>query len=109
MSALLKAGTSSLVPALSGDKSSALVNAPSSSSGNKATSATNLLTMIVPLLLSFLNMQRAQRGRGRVLRFAEELPGELREIAAQGVLGEREQIGIQVDFRGGCLSWDLDA
>ena len=51
---LLKAGTSSLVPALFGDKAGALVNALSSASGVKTASATNLLAMIVPLVLTFL-------------------------------------------------------
>jgi len=51
---LLKAGTSSLVPALFGDKSTGLVNTLSSYSGIKSSSATNLLAMIVPLVLTFL-------------------------------------------------------
>jgi len=54
MNALLKMGTSSLVPALLGDKSGALVNALSSSSGIKSTSATSMLAMVVPLVLMFL-------------------------------------------------------
>jgi outer membrane protein OmpA-like peptidoglycan-associated protein len=51
---LLKAGTSSLVPALFGEKSTGLVNTLSSYSGIKSSSATNLLAMIVPLVLTFL-------------------------------------------------------
>jgi outer membrane protein OmpA-like peptidoglycan-associated protein len=54
VNALLKTGTSSLVPGLFGDKAGALVNALSSSSGIKTASATNLLAMIVPLVLTFL-------------------------------------------------------
>ncbi|HYN59883.1 MAG TPA: DUF937 domain-containing protein [Rubrivivax sp.] len=62
MNALLKAGTSSLVPALFGDKAGPLVNALSSSSGIKSASATNLLAMIVPLLLTFLKKFIADKG-----------------------------------------------
>lgn len=59
---LLKAGTSSLVPALFGDKAGALVNALSSSSGIKTASATNLLAMTVPLLLTFLKKFMGDKG-----------------------------------------------
>ena len=62
VNALLKAGTSSLVPALFGDKSGALVNALSSSSGIKGSSATNLLAMVVPLLLAFLKKFIGEKG-----------------------------------------------
>jgi outer membrane protein OmpA-like peptidoglycan-associated protein len=62
VNALLKAGTSSLVPALFGDKSGALVNALSSSSGIKTASATNLLAMTVPLLLTFLKKFMGDKG-----------------------------------------------
>ena len=51
---LLKAGTGSLVPGFFGDKAGALVNALSSASGIKSSSATNLLALIVPLVLTFL-------------------------------------------------------
>jgi outer membrane protein OmpA-like peptidoglycan-associated protein len=54
MNALLKMGTSSLVPALLGDKSGAVVNALSSASGIKSSSATSMLAMVVPLVLMFL-------------------------------------------------------
>ena len=54
VNALLKAGTGSLVPGLFGDKGGAIVNALSSYSGIKSSSATNLLAMIVPLVLTFL-------------------------------------------------------
>jgi len=62
VNALLKAGTNSLVPALFGDKSGALVNALSSSSGIKSSSATNLLAMVVPLLLAFLKKFIGEKG-----------------------------------------------
>ena len=62
VNALLKAGTSSLVPTLFGDKSGALVNALSSASGMKSSSATSLLAMIVPLLLTFLKKFIGDKG-----------------------------------------------
>ncbi len=62
VNALLKAGTSSLVPALFGDKAGALVNALSSSSGIKTASATNLLAMIVPLVLTLLKKFMGDKG-----------------------------------------------
>ena len=62
VSGLLKAGTSSLVPALFGDKSGALVNALSSSSGIKSSSATNLIAMVVPLILTFLKKFIGDKG-----------------------------------------------
>ena len=60
--ALLKAGTSSLVPALFGDKSGALVNALSSAIGIKSSSATNLIAMVVPLILTFLKKYIGDKG-----------------------------------------------
>jgi len=62
MNALLKMGTSSLVPALLGDKSGALVNALSSSSGIKSSSATSMLAMIVPLVLMLLKKFIGDKG-----------------------------------------------
>jgi outer membrane protein OmpA-like peptidoglycan-associated protein len=62
VNALLKTGTSSLVPGLFGDKGGALVNALSSSSGIKTASATNLLAMIVPLVLTFLKKFMGDKG-----------------------------------------------
>ena len=62
INALLKAGTSSLVPGLFGDKAGALVNALSSSSGIKTASATNLLAMIVPLVLTLLKKFMGDKG-----------------------------------------------
>jgi hypothetical protein len=62
VSELMKAGASRLVPALFGDKSGALVNALSSASGIKASSATNLIAMVVPLIFSFLKKFIAERG-----------------------------------------------
>jgi hypothetical protein len=59
---LLKAGTSRLVPAIFGDKSGALVNALSSQSGIKTSSATNMIAMIVPIVLTFLKKMIADRG-----------------------------------------------
>jgi OmpA-OmpF porin, OOP family len=54
MSSLLKSGTNTLVPSLFGDKGGAVVNALSSTSGIKTTSATTLLAMVVPLVLTWL-------------------------------------------------------
>jgi outer membrane protein OmpA-like peptidoglycan-associated protein len=54
MNALLKAGAGSMVPALFGDKSGAVVSALSSASGIKSASATSMLAMIVPLVLTLL-------------------------------------------------------
>jgi outer membrane protein OmpA-like peptidoglycan-associated protein len=54
ISSLMKLGTSTLVPALFGDKSGGLVNALSSASGIKSSSATSLLSMVVPVVLMFL-------------------------------------------------------
>jgi len=62
VNALLKMGTSSLVPALFGDKAGALVNALSSRSGIKTASSTNLLAMIVPLVLTFLKKFMGDKG-----------------------------------------------
>jgi len=62
VNALLKAGTSSLVPGLFGDKAGALVNALSSASGIKSSSATNLLALIVPLVLTFLKKFMGDKG-----------------------------------------------
>jgi len=62
VNALLKMGTSSLVPALFGDKAGALVNALSSGSGIKTASSTNLLAMIVPLVLTFLKKFMGDKG-----------------------------------------------
>jgi hypothetical protein len=59
---LLKTGTSRLVPALLGDKAGALVNALSSSTGIRPASATNLIAMVVPLVLTFLKKLIAERG-----------------------------------------------
>jgi outer membrane protein OmpA-like peptidoglycan-associated protein len=58
---LMKTG-SSLVPALLGDKAGALVSALSSSSGINTSSATNLIAMAVPLVLSFLKKFITERG-----------------------------------------------
>jgi outer membrane protein OmpA-like peptidoglycan-associated protein len=62
MNALLKMGTSSLVPALLGDKGSAVVNALSSASGIKSSSATSMLAMVVPLVLMFLKKFIGDKG-----------------------------------------------
>jgi outer membrane protein OmpA-like peptidoglycan-associated protein len=59
---LLKAGASRLLPALFGDKGGALANALSSSSGIKPASATNLIALVVPLILTFLKKMIADRG-----------------------------------------------
>ncbi len=62
VNALMKAGTSGLVPALFGDKSGALVNALSSASGLKNSSATNLIAMVVPLVLTLLKKLIGEKG-----------------------------------------------
>ena len=54
MSSLMKLGTSTLVPALFGDKAGGLVNALAGAAGIKSSSATNLLAMAVPLIFTFL-------------------------------------------------------
>jgi outer membrane protein OmpA-like peptidoglycan-associated protein len=54
MSSLMKLGTSTLVPALFGDKAGGLVNALAGAAGIKGSSATNLVAMIVPLIFTFL-------------------------------------------------------
>src|SRR5512139_2087754 len=54
MSALMKLGTSTLVPALFGDKAGGLVSALAGTAGIKSSSATNLLAMAVPLIFTFL-------------------------------------------------------
>jgi outer membrane protein OmpA-like peptidoglycan-associated protein len=59
---LLKAGTNSLVPSLLGDKSGAVVDALSSATGIKSSSATTLLAMVVPLVLTFLKKFIGERG-----------------------------------------------
>jgi len=60
--ALMKAGTTSLVPALFGDKASGLVNSLASMSGVKGTSAANLVAMVVPLILAFLKKFIGEKG-----------------------------------------------
>ncbi len=62
VNALLKMGTNNLVPALFGDKSGALVNALSSASGIKSSSATSLIAMVVPLILTFLKKFMGDKG-----------------------------------------------
>jgi flagellar motor protein MotB len=62
VNALLKAGAATLVPALFGGKAGDLVNVLSSSSGIKTSSATNLLAMAVPLVLTFLKKFIADKG-----------------------------------------------
>ncbi|WP_158592182.1 OmpA family protein [Noviherbaspirillum sedimenti] len=59
---LLKAGTDSLVPALFGDKSAALANTLASSSGIKSSSATSLVAMVVPLVLTVLKKFIGENG-----------------------------------------------
>jgi outer membrane protein OmpA-like peptidoglycan-associated protein len=59
---LMKTGASRLVPAIFGDKSGALVNALSTSSGLKTSSATNLIAMVLPMVLTFLKKLIADRG-----------------------------------------------
>jgi outer membrane protein OmpA-like peptidoglycan-associated protein len=62
VNALLKAGTSSLVPGLFGDKAGAMVNALSLASGMKSSSATSLLQMVVPLVMVFLKKFAGDKG-----------------------------------------------
>jgi len=58
----LRAGTSSLVPALFGDKSGAHINALSSASGIKSSSATILIAIVVPLILTVLKKYIGDKG-----------------------------------------------
>ena len=58
----MRAGTSSLVPALFGDKSGAHINALSSASGIKTSSATILIAMVVPLILTVLKKYIGDNG-----------------------------------------------
>jgi hypothetical protein len=62
INALMKAGTSNLVPAIFGDKSGALVNALSSASGIKNSSASNLIALVVPLVLTLLKKVIGEKG-----------------------------------------------
>lgn len=54
VSSLMKLGTTTLVPALFGDKAGGLVSTLAGAAGIKSSSATNLLAMIVPLVFTFL-------------------------------------------------------
>jgi hypothetical protein len=83
---MLKAGTSSLVPALFGDKSGALVNALSSASGVKSSSATNLLAMVVPLVLALLKKLIGDQGLS-ASSLASLLAGQARNL--QGAIDSR--------------------
>src|SRR4030095_8830355 len=58
----IRAGTSSLVPALFGDKSGAHINALSSASGIKSSSDTILIAMVVPLILTVLKKYIGDKG-----------------------------------------------
>jgi outer membrane protein OmpA-like peptidoglycan-associated protein len=60
MSSLMKLGTSTLVPALFGDKAGGLVSALAGAAGIKSSSATNLLAMAVPLIFTFLKKYISQ-------------------------------------------------
>lgn len=62
INALVKAGAAGLVPALFGDKAGALANTLGSSSGIKPASATNLVAMVVPLVLSMLKKFIGDKG-----------------------------------------------
>ncbi|HEY5861758.1 MAG TPA: DUF937 domain-containing protein, partial [Casimicrobiaceae bacterium] len=59
--ALMKAGTS-LVPALFGDKSGALISALSSASGVKSSTASNLVAMVVPIVLMLIKKLIGEKG-----------------------------------------------
>ena len=59
---LLKSGTASLVSGLFGNKGDALSSALASASGMKPGSATNLLAMVVPLILTFLKKFMGEKG-----------------------------------------------
>ena len=60
LGSLMKLGTSTLVPALFGDKAGGLVNALAGAAGIKGSSATNLLAMAVPLIFTFLKKYISQ-------------------------------------------------
>ena len=62
LSSLLKAGTTTLVPALLRDKSGAAVQALAGSAGIKGPAATNLLALAVPLVLTVLKQLIAEQG-----------------------------------------------
>lgn len=59
---LLQSGGGNLVEELFGDRDGALANALASSSGVKGSSATNLLAIVVPLVLTFLKQFIADKG-----------------------------------------------
>jgi Bacterial protein of unknown function (DUF937) len=61
---LLKVGTSRLVPWLFGDASASLVNAISTVSGIRRSSATTLLAMIVPIVLTVVKKHVGDMGLG---------------------------------------------
>jgi len=60
MSSLMKLGTSTLVPALFGDKAGGLVSALAGAAGIKSSSSTNLIAMAVPLIFTFLKKYISQ-------------------------------------------------
>jgi outer membrane protein OmpA-like peptidoglycan-associated protein len=60
LSSMMKLGTSTLVPALFGDKAGGLVSALAGAAGIKSSSATNLLAMAVPLIFTFLKKYISQ-------------------------------------------------
>lgn len=62
INSLMKVGANSLVPALFGNKSGALVSALSSAAGIKSTSATNLIAMVVSVVFMFLKKFIGEKG-----------------------------------------------
>jgi uncharacterized protein DUF937/OmpA family protein len=62
VSDFIKTGADRLVPAIFGDKSGALANAISSTSGVKTSSASNLIALVLPIILSLLKRFIAERG-----------------------------------------------
>jgi outer membrane protein OmpA-like peptidoglycan-associated protein len=59
---LVKLGSNSLVPAVLGERSSAVASTLSSTSGIRSSSATALIAMSVPMLLTFLKKFIAEKG-----------------------------------------------
>ncbi len=72
----MKLGTSTLVPALFGDKAGGLVNALAGAAGIKSSSATNLLAMAVPLIFTFLKKYISKNNLSAGRRSSSLLKGQ---------------------------------
>lgn len=101
MNSLIQLGTSTVLPALFGDKTGGLANALAGMTGIKTSSATSLLAMVAPLLLGFIRKYAAQnnlsggslaallKGQGQYLSGAldERLTGALGFTSPTAFLG----------------------